>query len=142
MATTPGTLFDDLLQALTTFKQFLDSTKDTLKPAIVALKSVVPKVGDLLTQLIGLMDKLEIEIKKLAAGNLGTGLETATKFTDAANALLDAAKNLLPNDAATIDQILAVVAVVKALPSLASVTDKIIPLIDAIKLDLTALNQP
>jgi hypothetical protein len=140
MATTPSSLFDDLKQALTTFKQFLDTNTATLKPAIAALKSVVPQIGDLLTKLIALMDQLKTEINSLNAGAVGAGLATATQFTNAAKSLLDAAKSLLPNDAATIDQILAVVNVVSSLPSLDAVKAEILGLIDAIKTDLTTLN--
>jgi hypothetical protein len=140
MATTPSSLFDDLKQALTTFKQFLDSNTATLKPAITALKAVVPQVGDLLTKLIGLMDQLKTEINSLNAGAVGAGLATATQFVSAAQALLTTAKSLLPNDAATIDQILAVVNVVTSLPSLDAVKAEIVALIDAIKTDLTTLN--
>jgi len=140
MATTPSSLFNDLKQALTTFKQFLDSNTATLKPAITALKSVVPQIGDLLTKLIALMDQLKTEINSLNAGAVGAGLATATQFTNAAKSLLDAAKSLLPNDAATIDQILSVVNVVSSLPSLDAVKAEILGLIDAIKTDLTTLN--
>ena len=140
MATTPSSLFDDLKAALTTFKQFLDTNTATLKPAITALKAVVPQVGDLLTKLIGLMDQLKTEINNLNAGAVGAGLATATQFVSSAKALLDTAKNLLPNDAATIDQILAVVNVVASLPSLDAVKTEILGLIDAIKTDLTTLN--
>lgn len=140
MATTASSLFDDLKQALTTFKQFLDSNTSTLKPAITALKSVVPQVGTLLTQLIGLMDQLKTEINNLNAGAVGAGLTTATQFVSAAKNLLDTAKSLLPNEAATIDQILAVVNVVSSLPSLDAVKTEILGLIDAIKTDLTTLN--
>jgi hypothetical protein len=140
MATTPSSLFNDLKQALTTFKQFLDANTATLKPAITALKSVVPQVGTLLTQLIGLMDQLKTEINNLNAGAVGAGLTTATQFVTAAQALLNTAKNLLPNEAATIDQILAVVNVVSSLPSLDAIKAEIVGLIDAIKADLVTLN--
>jgi ABC-type transporter Mla subunit MlaD len=140
MATTASSLFDDLKQTLTTFKKFLDDNTATLKPAITALKAVVPQVGDLLTKLIGLMDQLKTEINNLNAGAVGAGLTTATQFVTAAKNLLDTAKNLLPNEAATIDQILAVVNVVSSLPSLDAIKTEILGLIDAIKTDLTTLN--
>jgi ABC-type transporter Mla subunit MlaD len=142
MAATASSLFDDLKQALTTFKQFLDSASanDGLKNAIKAVKAVVPQVGDLLTKLIGLMDQLKTEINSLNAGAVGAGLTTATQFVSSAKTLLDTAKSLLPNDAATIDQILAVVNVVSSLPSLDAVKTEILSLIDTIKADLTTLN--
>jgi ABC-type transporter Mla subunit MlaD len=142
MATTASSLFNDLKQALTTFKQFLDSAaaNDGLKNAIKAVKAVVPKVGDLLTQLINLMGRLETEITNLNAGAVGAGLTTATQFVSAAKAFLDTAKTLLPGDEATINQILDVVNVVSSLPSLDAIKTEILGLIGAIKTDLTALN--
>jgi hypothetical protein len=53
--------------------------------------------------------------------------------------LLETAKDLLPNEAATIDDVLAVTNVVSSLPSLDAVKDELKQLIDAIVADLNAL---
>ena len=58
-------LYADLKTALTDFKTFLDTNLTTIKPAISALKSIVPQVGDVIVKLIALMGKLKAEISSL-----------------------------------------------------------------------------
>jgi len=135
----PTNLFQDLKNVLTTFKQFLDTNVNTIKPAITALKSIVPQITELLDKLVDLMGKLKTEINNLNPGAVGTGLTKVTEFTNAAKSLLETAKNLLPNEASTIDEILAVVSVVSSLPSLDAIKAEIIALIDAITGHLNTL---
>lgn len=129
---TPTNLFEELKTVLTTFKQFLDSNVNTIKPVITALKSIVPQITELLTKLIDLMGKLKTEITNLNPGAIGGGLTQVSEFTNAAKTLLETAKNLLPNETATIDEILGVISVVSSLPSLDAVKGEILSLIDAI----------
>ncbi len=129
---TPTNLFQDLKNVLTTFKQFLDTNVNTIKPAITALKSIVPQITELLTKLIDLMGKLKTEITNLNPGSVGTGLTKVSEFTNAAKTLLETAKNLLPNETATIDEILGVISVVSSLPSLDAVKAEILSLINDI----------
>lgn len=139
MATTPANLFEELKTALTTFKQFLDSNVGTIKPAITALKSVVPQITEVLTKLIDLMGKLKTEINNLNLGSVGAGLAQVTQLTNGAKALLETAKNLLPNEAGTIDEVLGAINLVSSLPSLDAVKAEIIALIDAIVVHLNSL---
>ncbi len=139
MAATPPNLFQELKDVLTTFKQFLDTNVNTIKPAITALKSIVPQITELLDKLVDLMGKLKTEINNLNPGAVGGGLTKVTEFTNAAKSLLETAKNLLPNEAGTIDEILAVVSVVSSLPSLDAIKGEIIALIDAITGHLNTL---
>jgi uncharacterized phage infection (PIP) family protein YhgE len=139
MAATPPNLFQELKNVLTTFKQFLDTNVNTIKPAITALKAIVPQITELLDKLVDLMGKLKTEINNLNPGSVGTGLTKVTEFTNAAKSLLETAKNLLPNEASTIDEILAVVSVVSSLPSLDAIKAEIIALIDAITGHLNTL---
>jgi phage-related protein len=132
-------LFDELKAALTSFKQFLDTNVATIKPAIKALESIVPQITELITKLIDLMGKLKTEINNLNPGAVGEGLGKVTEFTNATKALLTTAKDLLPDEASTIDDVLSVVNVVSALPSLDAVKAEIIALIDAIVADLNQL---
>lgn len=132
MPASPTNLFQDLKNVLTTFKTFLDTNVSTIKPAITALKSIVPQITELLTKLIDLMGKLKTEITNLNPGAVGGGLAKVTEFTNAAKTLLETAKNLLPNEASTIDEILGVISVVSSLPSLDAVKAEILSLIDAI----------
>jgi hypothetical protein len=139
MATTPPNLFQELKDVLTTFKQFLDTNVATIKPAITALKAIVPQITELLTKLVDLMGKLKTEISNLNPGAVGEGLTKVSEFTAAAKSLLETAKNLLPNEAATIDDVLAVINVVGSLPSLDALKGEIIALIDAITVHLNNL---
>ncbi|MES1241722.1 MAG: hypothetical protein ABUT39_08905 [Acidobacteriota bacterium] len=139
MAANPPNLFQELKDVLTTFKQFLDANVNTIKPAITALKAIVPQITELLTKLIDLMGKLKTEINNLNVGSVGDGLTKVSEFTNSAKTLLETAKNLLPNEASTIDEILAVVSVVSSLPSLDAIKDEIKSLIDAITGHLNTL---
>lgn len=131
-------LFDELKAALTTFKDFLHNNLATIKPAIQALKSVVPQISDLINKLIDLMGKLKTEINNLNPGAV-PGLDKVSQFTTGITNLLTTAKNLLPNEAASIDDVLAVTNVVSSLPSLDAVKAEVIALIDAIAADLNQL---
>jgi hypothetical protein len=132
-------LYQDLKNALNDFKTFLDTNVATIKPAIQALKSIVPKVGDLVTQLITLMNKLKTEIQNLNVSNV-PGLSQLSGFTGAAQTLLQTAENLLPDDKSDIDAVLSVISVVNGLPSLDTVKQDILTLIDGIITDLNSLN--
>jgi phage-related protein len=131
-------LFEELKAALTSFKQFLDTNVATIKPAIQALKSIVPKVTELITKLIDLMGKLKTEINNLNPGVVGD-LTKVTEFTNATKTLLTTAKDLLPNEAGTIDDVLGVINVVSSLPSLDAIKAEIIALIDSIVANLNQL---
>ncbi|HEY0431697.1 MAG TPA: hypothetical protein VGC61_07750, partial [Pyrinomonadaceae bacterium] len=111
----------------------------TIKPAIQALKSIVPQITELITKLIDLMGKLRTEINNLNPGAVGEGLTKVTEFTNATKTLLTTAKDLLPNEAGTIDDVLGVVNVVSSLPSLDAVKAEIIALIDSIVGNLNQL---
>jgi phage-related protein len=132
-------LFDELKAALTTFKDFLHNNVATIKPAVQALKAVVPQISELLSKLIDLMGKLKTEINKLNPGAI-PGLGQVSQFTAGITTLLTTAKNLLPNEAGAIDEVLAVTSVVSSLPSLDAVKAEILALIDAITADLNQLN--
>jgi phage-related protein len=131
-------LFDELKQALTTFKDFLHTNVGVIKPAVQALKSIVPQVGELIGKLIDLMGKLKTEINNLNPAAV-PGLDKVSEFTTGVTSLLTAAKNLLPNEAGAIDEVLAVTGVVSSLPSLDAVKAEIIALLDAIIADLNQL---
>jgi phage-related protein len=131
-------LFEELKAALTSFKQFLDTNVATIKPAIQALKSIVPQVTELITKLIDLMGKLKTEINNLNPGVVGD-LTKVTEFTNATKTLLTTAKDLLPNEAGTIDDVLGVINVVSSLPSLDAIKAEIIALIDSIVANLNQL---
>jgi hypothetical protein len=132
-------LYQDLKNALTDFKTFLHTNAATIKPAIQALKAIVPQVGDLVTKLIDLMNKLKTEIQNLNVANV-PGLSQLSTFTTAVQTLLQTSENLLPQDKVAIDDVLSVVSVVSGLPSLDTVKQDILALIDAIIGDLNSLN--
>jgi phage-related protein len=138
MATTPTTLFDDLKKALGDFKEFLHTNIGTIHQAVTALRSVIPKITDLLTQLIDLLGKIKAEVDKLASTPI-PGLDQVSTFTGSIKTLLQTAENLLPDEKSAIDDVLKVADVVTGLPSVAQIQKEIDDLIDAIIADLNTL---
>lgn len=134
----PSTLFDELKTALGQFKGFLDTNVPVIKPAIAALSTAVPQIGQLLTQLITLMGQLKQEIQNLNVAGI-PALAQVAQFTDGVRTLLTTAENLLPAQKPAIDDVLAIVSVVSALPSLDAVKAEIIILIEAITAHLNTL---
>lgn len=132
------TIYQDLKDALQTFKDFLDANVTTIKPAIQALISIIPQLGDLLNQLIDLMGKLKAEIQKLDPGAV-PGLDKVSAFMTGAKTLLTTAENLLPAQKSAIDQVLGVISVAEGLPTLTQLKQEILNLIDAVVADLTQL---
>jgi hypothetical protein len=132
-------LFRDLRNALNNLKTILDTNSATLKPALQTLKLVLPRVGDLVSQLISLLNSLKAEIQSLDVSNV-TGLPQLASFATAADAVLQKSENLLPDRKADIDSVLGVLSIVESLPSLAAVSQDILTLIDGIVADLNALN--
>jgi hypothetical protein len=125
-------LFEDLKDVLQDFKDFLDANVSTIQPAIAALRSIIPEqIDNLLDLLIDLMNKLKTEIQNLDVSSI-PGLAQASEFTTKVKAFLEAAKNLLPDESAAIDEVLGVADVVSGLPSLDDVKAEILSLIDAI----------
>ena len=132
-------LYEDLKDALDDFKKFLDDNVGTIKPAITALASIIPKIIDLLDLLIELMGKIKTEIENLDVSSI-PGLSEVSSFTDNIKTLLDTSRDLLPDDAkGTADDVLEVVNVVSGLPSLDEVKAEILSLIDAIVAHLNSL---
>jgi hypothetical protein len=136
----PGpNLFEELKESLTKFKTFLHDNVSTIKPAVQALKAVVPQVTELIDKLIDLLGKLKTEINKINPGSVGQGLTKVTEFTKNVKTLLETSKGLLPNEAAKIDDVIKVADVVSSLPSLDAVKEEIKKLIDDIVADLNQL---
>lgn len=132
-------LFQELHDALTQFKQFIESNQGTLKTAVTGLKSIVPQVGDLMTKLIALMGQLKDAVNNLNVGAI-PGLDTISQFTTAATSLLQSAEALLPQQKSAIDEVLSVANVVTGLPSLDAIKQEILDLLTAIVTDLQTIN--
>jgi ABC-type transporter Mla subunit MlaD len=133
-------LFDDLKKALQELKDFLADKEPLIEPAIKALKGLGLPIGDLLTELITLLNKLKTGIKNLDTSQVPV-LNDVSAFTASVRAALEAAKSLLPDEAADIDKVLGIADVVTSLPSLDQVKQEITDLIDAIVADLDKLNK-
>ena len=132
-------LYEELKDVLEDFNSFLDDNVATIKPAITALASVIPKITDLIDLLIELMGKIKTEIENLDVSSI-PGLSEVSEFTDSVKTLLDTSKDLLPDDArGTADDVLEIVNVVSGLPSLDDVKGEILSLIDAIVAHLNSL---
>lgn len=134
----PTNLYQQLKDALEEFRDFLDENVPVIKPAIVALGAMIPQIGQLLNQLIELMGDLKEEINNLNVGAI-PGLAEVSQFTAGIKTLLETSKNLLPQQAGTINDVLAVVDVVGSLPSLDDVKGEINTLIDEIVVHLNSL---
>ena len=134
-------LFEELKTVLNDFKSFLhdNDNVNTIKTAVQALAALVPQINELITKLIDLMGKLKAEIQKLDISAVPE-LAAASQFTTKVKAFLTAAKNLLPDEAATIDDVLGVADVVSGLSGLSDqVKGEILSLIDEIITDLNSL---
>jgi hypothetical protein len=131
-------LYQELLEVLQDFKDFLDTNVPVIKPAIQALTSVVPQITELLDKLIELMGKLKTEIQNLDVSAI-PGIGEVSNFTTNVTEFLNTTKALLPDEADTIDEILDVASVVSGLPSLDEVKGEILSLIDAIVAHLNDL---
>ena len=128
---TPSSLFEDLKRVLTEFKTFLDENIGVIRPAIQTLGSVVPQLRELIGQLATLLTQLKTEIHNLNPGAVGgDALAKVTEFSNSTRTLLETAKNLLPAQAAAIDQVLGALDVVGSLPSLGAIKAEIESLLD------------
>ena len=124
-------LFQELKDALQTFKDFMDAEGPTIQPAVQALRSIIPQITELLDKLIDLMNKLKTEINNLNVSAI-PGLDKVSTFTTSIKSLLQTAENLLPDEKSTIDEVIAVADVVTGLPSVEQLKGEITSLIDAI----------
>lgn len=131
-------LFEQLKTVLQDFKDFLDTNVPTIKPAIRALASLIPQIVDLLDLLIGLMNDLKTEVQNLDVSGI-PGLDQVSQFTGQITTFLDTTKDLLPDQASTIEEIRSVANVVTSLPSLDEIKAEILTLIDAITAHLNSL---
>lgn len=132
-------LFEDLKKALSDLKVFLDTNATKIKPAVKPLDQLTGgRVSDLINRLIALMDKLKAGIDKLDT-SIVPGLEEVTKFSQNVKALLAASKTLLPDEAASIQEIENVANIVTGLPSVDALKAEIKSLIDDIKRHLNSL---
>ena len=131
-------LFQELRDVLQDFKDFLDENVPTIKPAIQALASLIPQITELIDKLVDLMNKLKTEIQNLDVSAI-PGLGEVSEFTTKVKSFLDSAKNLLPDETETIDDVMSVADVVTGLPSLDEVKTEILSLLDAIIAHLNSL---
>lgn len=132
-------LFEDLKKALTEFKAFVDGAKGPIKQAVGALKELGLPIGDLIGELVTLLGKLKTEIENLDVTNV-PGLAQVSGFTTGVRGLLEAAKNLLPDESAEIDRVLGIADVVSGLPSFEEVKQEIVALIESLIVDLNDIN--
>lgn len=117
MATTPTSIYDDVKKQLQDFQSFLDAHKNDIKPAIQAIRAVLPQVDDLLTKLIDLMGKIDDAIKNLDISKI-PGVAQVTTFTQSVTTLLQTVVNLVPSEADAINTVLGVAKVVGGLSDL------------------------
>lgn len=125
-------LFEEIKEALNDFETFLDENVSTIKPAIAPLNELTGgRVTELIDALIDLLNKLKAEVEKLDPG-LIPELDKVTTFTNSVKTLLETSKNLLPDEADTIDEVIGVADIVTSLPSIDDIKAEITGLIDTI----------
>src|SRR4051794_6205998 len=98
----PADLFHKLNDALEAFKAYIDpasATGKAIKQAVGALDTLHVPIKDLLTKLITIMQQLKQAVTDINPANI-PGLAEAANFAKAVADLLDAAKVLLPDQAA------------------------------------------
>ncbi len=134
-------LYEELKDALKDLKDFLEENTDIIKPAVQALAALVPQVNTLIDELIGLLGDVKTEISNLDVSAI-PGLSEVSQFTTTVTAFLNTTKALLPDQAATIDEVLGAANVIGSLPSLDQVKAEILSLIDAIIANLGELKAP
>jgi hypothetical protein len=133
-----ATIYEELRDVLKDFHDFLQAKIDIIKPPIQALASKVPQVSDLINKPIDLLAKLKAEIQAINIGVLGD-IDQALAFAVKVKGFLEAAKALLPDEAADIDRAINAADIVAGLPTFGNVKDEIIQLIDGIAALLTQL---
>jgi hypothetical protein len=132
-------LFEDLKDVLQDFKDFLDEKVPVIKPAIVALRSIIPdQIDQLLNKLIELMNLVKTEVQNLDVSAI-PGLDEAAEFTGKIKEFVASAKTLLPGNADDFEAVSDIADIVSGLPSIDEVKGEIISLIDAIVGHLTSL---
>jgi len=131
-------IFEELKNLLTEFQTFLEQNVATIRPAILAIAGVFPQIVELIDKLIELMNKLKTEINNFDLGNIN-GLTEATQFINMIKSFLESARTLLPDEAGTINDVLAVADVVGSLGGLTDVKADIIKAIDTIVTQLASL---
>ena len=134
----PSNLFEELKEALATFKGFLDENVPKIQEGINLLASLIPQINDLIAQLKNLLNSIKTEIQNLDVSSI-PGLSEISGMTGQVTSLLNTAKDLLPDQASEIDSVLSVANVVTGLPSLDEVKTEIVTLIDGINGHLTSL---
>src|SRR5215212_7162144 len=98
-----ATIYEELRNVLKDFHDFLQAKINDIKGPIKALIQAVPQVGDLIDKPIELLAKLRAEIQNIDIGPLGN-IDVALGFAAKLKGFLEAAKALLPDQAADIDR--------------------------------------
>ena len=121
-------LYQELKNELQQFKTFLDQNVPTIKPAVQALRALVPQIDDLINQLISLMGQIKTAIQNLNVSAI-PGLAQVSAFTQLVTTVLTTTETLLPDQKSAIDQVLGIAKLVSGLPSLDQVKGEILTLI-------------
>lgn len=133
-------VYEEIKNALTTVKGILDQGTGVIKPAVQALSSTVPEVNTLLGKLVELLDSLKTAVNDLDAGAIGQHINTVLNLVNASKALIEKAREALPDDKKQVaTTALEVATVVASLPSFDQLKAEIVALIDAVKTSIQSL---
>jgi hypothetical protein len=134
-------VYDELLAALNALEAYITTDKIVaLKKAITAVKVLAPKLGTALDKLIALLTELKKAIHDL---NVDVpAIKDASDFIAATKAVLDLAVLLLPQEKATIAEILGPVTIAAGLPTFGTLKTKIEAALQNVIDKVTDLNKP
>jgi hypothetical protein len=141
MAVTAGNLYQDLKSELEDFQKFLTDNQAAIIGAVKTIKSVLPQVGSVIVDLIGLLTKLHAEVDKLDVSAIGGDvLANISSLSKNATAVVTTAEALLPADKDAFDKVLLGLNFASDLPSLKTLKADILKLIDDVSAELTTIN--
>ncbi|MDZ4720680.1 MAG: hypothetical protein SH847_19670 [Roseiflexaceae bacterium] len=136
------TIYEDLKQALTEFKQFLTTNKDSkIKPALHTLKELLPSSGDdLINRLIDepisllrdLRDKIDQLIGTIGGTTIGGAITDVHDFNQQLQGLLTSMTQFLPDQRADIERAINISKTVAGLPTLADIKQELNTLLNEI----------
>lgn len=124
-------VFEELNNALQEFKTFLDTNVTKIQPAIQLIAGLIPEINTMINQVIALLKELETEINKLDPSAI-PGLDEVTSMAERTTRTLAAARDIIPSQSGTIDEVTSIARKVGGLSALGDVKQEILDCLAAI----------
>lgn len=124
-------IYEEMKNALTEFKGFLDDHINEVKAAVDLLRPVLgEQINQLVTALAEVLGKIRTKIQELDV-NI-QGFDQVTSFTSSVTKVLEASKNLVPDLSSEVDAVLGAAQVVSSLPSLGQIKQELLDLLQEV----------